>query len=96
MIRQALLADLRLAAGDAATGAEVGVALCKLKGVKTAKASWFNAPAETLRRIEAIQVVNPRTAKTFLKLRDEERLPSWVVSCCDYDLMQAAGSGDDF
>lgn len=58
------------------------------KGVKDAKAIWFNPWRRMLESEQALNVVDESTAKAFLSLMQRGKVPSWVVQYVPMDIIQ--------
>lgn len=58
------------------------------KGVKDAKAIWFNPWRMALEKAQAVEVVDEVTAKTFLGYMQEGKVPSWVMRYVPMETIQ--------
>lgn len=68
----------------------MGEALCTLKGVKNLKPNTFNPIAQIFESREAKRICKPRTAKLFMRLMAEGKVPSWVLREIDIRMLGAA------
>jgi hypothetical protein len=66
------------------------VALLSAQGVKKPKRDWFNWAAVVKRKQELNHYMTPETAKLWLSLADQGKLPEWAVRQINRDEMELA------
>lgn len=84
------MADLKLRAREAASLADSMAMLAKINGVKNPEPDDYNRWECSLYAIEARSMIEPESARIFLELLNQNRVPGWAVDLVDLKFIRAA------
>lgn len=66
------------------------MALLSAQGVKKPKRDWFNWAAVVKRKAQLNQYMNSDTAKLWIELADQGKLPEWAIRQINREEMELA------
>lgn len=70
-----------------------GVAMASANGAKHPKTEWFNPFEQVIKKTRAEQLIDRKSARIFMALAREGKLPSWVSSSVDIETIKLVASG---
>jgi len=69
---------------------DLGVGVCQMMGVKRPESDWFDPIARVRKVVEARAEIKPQTARTFLDLLKDGKVPTWALRCFDVEKIRRA------